>query len=147
MKLKKVIVYVLIAIVIICLFAARIIISKRGFYRAADKPTATGETAADTPATAGVISWEDADQYYGKIMSVEGTVVATHNTGKVCFLNFHKNWKRYFTAVIFESDFEKFQAPPDEYYLFKKVRVRGLIKEYKGKPEIIVNHPSQIEII
>ena len=48
---------------------------------------------------------------------------------------------------IFKSSFDKFTIPPEEYYLFKRVRVKGLIKEYKNKPEIIVEEPSQIEII
>ena len=94
-----------------------------------------------------IISWKDADKYYGKILTVEGHIVATHNSGKACFLNFHKNWKRYFTAVIFSRNFHKFKIPPENHYLHKTVRVSGLIKEYKGKPEIIINDPSQITII
>jgi len=94
-----------------------------------------------------IISWEDADKYYGKTMIVEGTIVAANSTGKVCFLNFHKNWKRYFTAVIFASDFHKFPESPKNYYNGKKVRITGLIKKYQGKPEIIIKNPSQIEII
>ena len=96
---------------------------------------------------ADVISWKDADKHYGQTKTVEGTVVATHNTGKVCFLNFHENWKIYFTAVIFASDFHKFPDNPEDYYLDKKVRVTGKIKKYKGKPEIILKSPAQIKIV
>jgi len=94
-----------------------------------------------------VISWRDAAKYYGKIKTVEGWIVVSNNTGKVCFLNFHRDWKKYFTAVIFSSDFSKFPAHPEDYYLNHKVRITGLIKEYKGKPEIILKSPAQIEII
>ncbi len=94
-----------------------------------------------------IISWQDADKYYGQTKTVEGTIVATNNIGKVCFLNFHKNWRKYFTAVIFSSNFDEFPSNPEDYYLNRTVRVRGLIKEYKGKPEIILKSPSQIEII
>ena len=94
-----------------------------------------------------VISWRDAAQYYGQTKSVEGKIVVSNNTGKVCFLNFHKNWKKYFTAVIFSSDFNRFPARPEDHYLNRKVRVKGLIKEYKGKPEIILKSSAQIEII
>lgn len=94
-----------------------------------------------------VISYVDAGKYYGKIKTVVGTIVATNNTGKVCFLNFHKDWKRYFTAVIFASDFDKFPPHPEDYYLNRKVKITGLIKEYNGKPEIILKSPSQIQII
>ncbi len=94
-----------------------------------------------------IISYQDASKFYGKIKTVEGVIVVTNNTGKVCFLNFHKDWKRYFTAVIFASDFDKFPKNPEDYYLNRKVRVTGLIKEYNGKPEIVVKNPAQIQIV
>ncbi len=99
------------------------------------------------PKGSGVISWRDAAGYYGQTRTVEGRIVVTNNTGKVCFLNFDRNWKKYFTAVIFASDFEKFPPHPEDHYLNRTVRVTGLIKEYQGKPEIILKSPSQIEII
>ena len=95
----------------------------------------------------GVISWRDAARHYGEHATVEGTIVATHNSGKACFLNFHPDYKRYFTAVIFASAFSRFPKNPENYYYGKTVRVTGYIKEYKGKPEIILNEPSQIEIL
>lgn len=94
-----------------------------------------------------IISWRDAAEYYGQTKTIEGKIVISNNTGKVCFLNFHKDWRKYFTAVIFSSDFDKFPQHPEDHYLNRKVRVTGLIKEYKGKPEIILKSPSQIEII
>lgn len=93
------------------------------------------------------ISWEDADNHYGEYCCVKGKIISTYNSGKACFLNFHKNWKRYFTAVIFASDYRKFPANPENYYQSKTVRVTGIIKKYQGKPEIIVKNPGQIEII
>jgi len=93
------------------------------------------------------ISWEEAASYYGQTVWVRGKVVAANNTGKVCFLNFHRNWRRYFTAVIFASDFDRFPAPPEKLYLNREIRVFGRVREYQGKPEIIVESPEQIEII
>jgi len=95
----------------------------------------------------GVISWKDAANYYGQYKTVEGTIVTTYNSGKACFLNYHTNWKKNFTAVIFRSDYNKFPENPEEYYDGKKVRIYGKIKQYQGKPEIILKSPSQIEII
>jgi len=97
--------------------------------------------------TVQVISWQDAAKHYGEYATVEGTIVATHNSGKACFLNFHPDYKRYFTSVIFASAFPRFPANPENYYYGKKVRVSGYIKEYEGKPEIVLNDPSQIEIL
>lgn len=113
-------------------------------------PDTVGLVENEVPGSAikhDVISWRDAAHYYGQTKTVEGTVVISNNTGKVCFLNFHKNWKKYFTAVIFSSDFDRFPPHPEDHYLNRHVRVTGLIKEYKGKPEIILKSPSQIEIV
>lgn len=94
-----------------------------------------------------IISWQNADKYYGEKVTVEGFVVRSYNSGKACFLNFHSDWKRYFSAVIFAGDFDEFPPNPEDHYLNKKVRITGLIKEYKGSPEVIIRDPSQIKII
>ena len=107
----------------------------------------TSETTGGQTNGANVISWQDAADYYGETCTVEGTIVLAHNSGKACFLNFHPNWKKYFTAVIFRSAFSRFPDNPEDHYRGKKVRVTGYIKEYKGKPEIILESPEQIEII
>jgi len=95
--------------------------------------------------------WNDSKLYSGELsgryVTVEGTIVNTYNSGKACFLNFHTNWKKYFTAVIFRSDFSEFPSSPESYYKNKKVRVSGTLKEYNGKPEIILKDQSQIKII
>lgn len=115
--------------------------------------TTSGQTKTYFPeppqpaGTSQIISWQDAAKHYGQYLTVEGTIVATHNSGKACFLNFHPDYKRYFTAVIFASAFPRFPANPERHYYGKKVRVTGFIKEYQGKPEIILNDPSQIEIL
>lgn len=109
--------------------------------------TSHTRTKVHTPGKNDAISWRSADEYYGQVKTVEGVVVASNNTGKVCFLNFHEDWRRSFTAVIFASDFAAFPPNPEDYYLNRRVRVRGLIKEYKGKPEIILKSTSQIEVI
>jgi micrococcal nuclease len=94
-----------------------------------------------------LISWEDAADFIGQVRTVEGEVVASYNSGKSCFLNFHPDYQNHFTAVIFASDFDKFPPEPEEKYLHRTIRVRGLIKEYKGKPEIILQNPEQIQIV
>jgi|YNPBryunderm2012_1023409.scaffolds.fasta_scaffold00119_13 DNA/RNA endonuclease YhcR with UshA esterase domain len=93
------------------------------------------------------ISWEEATDYLGQTVWVRGKVVATHNSGKACFLNFHRNWRRYFTVVIFASNFHLFPKRPEDLFLNREIRVYGQIREYQGKPEIIVESPEQIEII
>lgn len=93
-----------------------------------------------------VICWKDADKYYGQYVIVEGTIVNTYNSGEVCFLNFHSDWKQYLTAIIFASDFPAFPEQPEVYYLGKNVLIIGIVKD-KGKPEIVVKTPDQIKIV
>jgi len=93
------------------------------------------------------IPWDLAGNYIGKHMAVEGKIARTHNSGKACFLNFHNNWTRYFSLVIFDNVFHRFPEKPEKFYLDKVVRVKGRIKMYSGRPEIVVNRPKQIEII
>ncbi len=111
--------------------------------------TVVRDTVDEAPekTSSAVVSWREAAKFYNQNRTVEGKIVATYNTGKVCFLNFDRNWKESFTAVIFAGDFDKFPKHPEEHYLNRTVRVTGLIKEYKDKPEIVVKSPKQIEIV
>jgi len=93
------------------------------------------------------ISWELAGKYVGKRVTVQGKIVRSFNSGKACFLNFHRNFTRYMSLTIFENAFRKFPFQPEKYYLNKTVRVRGKIRRYEGRPEIVVESPGQIEII
>jgi len=90
----------------------------------------------------------NAGNYYGKEIIVEGNIAGTYRSKtNTVFLNFGKPYSNQcFTAVIFSSDQYKFVEYPEKYYLNKTTRVKGEIKEYQGKPEIILKDPSQIEI-
>jgi micrococcal nuclease len=92
------------------------------------------------------VNWKDAANHYGKYKTVEGTIVSGKCLPKVCFLNFDRDYKTTLTLVIFVSDLSKFPPNPDQFYRNKKVQVTGTIKEYKGKPEIILKGPDQINI-
>lgn len=96
-----------------------------------------------------VIGACSAGKYLGKEVIVEGKVVDTYRSIKTntVFLNFEKPYPtQCFTAVIFNSDLYKFVQNPEDFYLGKTVRVVGKIKKYKGRAEIILKDPSQIEI-
>ena len=51
-----------------------------------------------------------------------------------------------FSVVIFGSNRPNFKEKPELYYDNKKVCVTGLIKEYKGKPEMIISKEADITI-
>ncbi len=82
---------------------------------------------------------------------VQLTVTHTYNSGRVIWLMGNADQDRNFKVVIFPSAYSRFPGYPDqlpdEYYKGKTIRVHGLIKLYRGWPEIIVNSPSQIEVV
>jgi micrococcal nuclease len=93
------------------------------------------------------ISTTQAKENIGKIKVIEAVVSDTHLTEKVLILKF----KNRFKAVIYKDTLMHFpkamQRSPDTYLKGKTVKVYGLIKDYKGSPEIIIHDPSQIEIL
>ncbi|MDP2926661.1 MAG: thermonuclease family protein [bacterium] len=104
-----------------------------------------------TPALTGleVVDACQAGNYSGKEVIVEGKVADAYHDSKsnTVFLNFEKPYpNQCFTGVIFSSNLDKFSQNPEKYYSNKAVRIMGEVKEYKGKPEIILEEPSQIEI-
>ena len=94
-----------------------------------------------------VVSWEDAGRHQGEEIVVEGTIVRTHRAEKVLYLNFHANWKRYLTLVIFVKDLPLFPGNPETIYRGKKVRVRGEVKLFKDRPEMVVRSPGDITVV
>ena len=88
----------------------------------------------------------------GEFVSITGVVSSTRISqgGTARFLNFGVDYKNAFTAVIFKEDLEKFESSvgePTKYYQNKNVRIEGRVKIYEGKPEIILNFPSQITVL
>ncbi len=96
------------------------------------------------------ITAAEAKNHLGKKATICGKVVSTHYSarakGKPTFLNLDEPYPRQiFTILIWGSDRAKFGNPEDKYGN-KKVCVSGLIKDYKGVPEVIAEQPNQIEI-
>jgi micrococcal nuclease len=50
------------------------------------------------------------------------------------------------TIVIFKKDRDAFSYAPEEFLDGKDICVKGRVKEYKGKAEIIVNSADQITV-
>jgi micrococcal nuclease len=111
-----------------------------------------GPRAAEAPPPAmpsshEVVSWEEAHRHVGREVAVEGTLVRTHRAKKALYLNFHPNWKKYITVVILGRDLARFPKDAETCYRGKTVRVRGVVTEYKGRPEIVIRSPEAITIL
>jgi len=99
-----------------------------------------------TPAEhGGVVAWQDAAAYVGQTITVEGRIVQSKDIGSMTFLDFSKQ-KNSFVAIVWADDYDKFSQPPARLYANKKVWITGEIVLYKGKPEIIIRDPRQVEV-
>jgi micrococcal nuclease len=99
------------------------------------------------PPSSEIVPWEEAHRHIGREVVTEGTLVRAHRAKKVLYLNFHPNWKKYVTVVILGRDLSRFPRDPEKFYKGKTVRVRGVVSDYKGRPEIVVRSPEAITII
>jgi hypothetical protein len=96
-----------------------------------------------------IVSLDSIAKYAGKTVTVcskvQGTFVSKGEK-KTTYISFGNPYPdNTFTAVIFETDLPNFKYNPSEYLKDKNVCITGLVKIYKGKPEIIVNDESQLK--
>lgn len=89
-----------------------------------------------------------ANKYIGSTVIVQGKIADTYQSKtKTIFLNFGQPYpQQCFNAVIFPSDLGNFPPRPQEVYLGQTVRIKSRIKEYRGRPEIILKTSEQIEV-
>lgn len=82
----------------------------------------------------------------GKISNCEIT-----EKSKVIFLNFGRNFNTSLSAVIYNTDIPSFIEAginePDKYFKNKNVVVEGIVRISDGKPEVVINTPSQIKVV
>jgi micrococcal nuclease len=109
----------------------------------------SSQTASLPEGTNGSEEICSAKDYVGQVTTLSGKVTdTTKSKTNTVFLNFGGLYPNHcFTAVIFSSDLGKFPENPQTYYKGKNVMVSGKIQLYEGKPEIVLEEASQIEII
>lgn len=84
-------------------------------------------------------------------VSVKGKVheVYVPNSGSIAILNFGKDHKKCFKAVIFKADFEKWAGGVEgikKKYQGKTVTVEGKVSIYQNAPQISAKTPSQFKV-
>jgi len=107
-------------------------------------PAASGKASSTIPA-------EQAKQHVGETNTVCGLVASARymesTKAKPTLLNFvHPYPDHVFSVLIRNSARPKFKDPPEMLFTNKTVCVTGAIIDYRGKPEIVVDDPSQIVI-
>jgi len=96
------------------------------------------------PPPDGPIPWTEAHRYLGQTVTVEGTIVGTRNIGRICFLNFHPDWRNHFYLALFDSAFDGLGAPPEDYYLDQRVRATGEVALHRDRVQMEIRDPSRI---
>ena len=93
------------------------------------------------------ISIEDASKHYGEKVTICSKVYGTKALEKVTFIDLGAAYPNsLLTVVIFAKDRTNFKEAPDAMYNDRNICVTGVVKPYKGKPEIIVSSPDEISI-
>jgi micrococcal nuclease len=110
-------------------------------------PVATPAPAAPLPGIASA----DAKEHIGETNTVCGPIAGTRylesSASKPTLLNFdHPYPDHTFSVMIPNASRAKFSEPPEKLFKGKIVCVTGAIIDYRGKPEIVVDDPSQIVI-
>jgi hypothetical protein len=119
----------------------------------ADDPPASQPAASDDSAIVDVSDKSALDAAMGKDAVVEGVVesAAWSSSGKVMQIRFANSKETKFSAAVFEkrkADFDAaFSGDVTKALPGAKVRIRGSIKDFKGRPEIVIDSPAQITIV
>lgn len=93
------------------------------------------------------ISTSEAKNNIGRVRMIEAEVIDTHLTEKLLILKFKDNFKAAIYKDNIPAGSKAMIRSPNQYFKGKKVRVYGIIKDYKGHPEIMLHDVSQLEII
>ena len=113
------------------------------------------QTNSPTPEASGAalttIPAEQAKQHVGETNTVCGLIASARymdsTRAKPTLLNFvHPYPDHVFSVMIPNSARSKFKDPPETAFINKTVCVTGAIIDYRGKPEIVVDDPSQIVV-
>ena len=96
------------------------------------------------PSPYGVIGWREARLKVGKNLTVEGNIERVVVTPKFYYLYMDPMGEK-FRAVISVKDADEFPYPLDNFFLYREVRVSGLLKYTLHGAEMVLLYPNQIQ--
>jgi endonuclease YncB( thermonuclease family) len=83
----------------------------------------------------------------GSFQVVDGWVTNVGGSGGRVFIDFSSDWQKGFSAVIAPEDRRAFRNFDLDGLTAKHVRIRGMVQDFRGRPEILLSNPSQIEVL
>jgi DNA/RNA endonuclease YhcR with UshA esterase domain len=78
---------------------------------------------------------------------VEGWVTHVAQADGRTFIDFGSNGRQSFSAIIQPDDRRAFRGFDLEGLEAHKIRIRGIVQDYRGRPEIALSNPAQIEVL
>jgi len=117
-------------------------------YRLGVRRAGSGESIPSVPSeTARCIDFREAQSHTGQTGCVRGQVLRSYTSRSgVTFLDFCPDYRNCpFSSIIFASDRSKFGdlATLES----RQVEIRGPIVSYKGRAEIILHDPEQLQVV
>ena len=83
----------------------------------------------------------------GSFQLVDGWVTNVGRADGRIFIDFGSNGRQQFSAVIASDDRRAFRDFDLDGLPTHHIRVRGIVQTYRGRPEIALSNPAQIEIL
>jgi len=94
-----------------------------------------------------VIPWDSAVDHAGRRITVEGLVVQARRVGSSTVLEFAPDDPAAFTVKLFQPIFRREPSHPETYYRGKLIRATGVVKQFQGRPEMIIRNAKQIAVV
>ncbi len=85
----------------------------------------------------------------GSFEIVEGRVVNVGAGDGRTYLDFNADWRHGFSAVVAGEDRKVFRRAGFDLTALagKRIRLRGLVEDHDGRPQIALSNPAQIEVL
>lgn len=83
----------------------------------------------------------------GSFQLVEGWVTHVAAADGRTFIDFGSNGRQSFSAIIQPEDRRAFRGFDLEGLEAHRIRIRGIVQDYRGRPEIALSNPAQIEVL
>jgi micrococcal nuclease len=83
----------------------------------------------------------------GTFQLVDGKVSNVGQANGRLFIDFSRNGLRVFSAVIAPEDRRAFLDFDFDELPAHHIRIRGMVQDYRGRPEIALSNPAQIEVL
>jgi endonuclease YncB( thermonuclease family) len=83
----------------------------------------------------------------GSFQIVDGRVTNVARNGGRVFIDFGGNGQRVFSAVIQPEDRRAFHDFDLDALEARHIRIRGIVQDFRGQPQIALSNPAQIEVL